>query len=165
MKRIAIGVALIASIGGNGALARDRLGVWNDWGAFRDAAVPRCYAIAMASDTPRRGREAQPFVTVATWPRRAIHGEVHVRLSRISLPGRPVDIVLGGQKFAMVSNGADAWAADQRMDAAIIAAIRQGGDMTITMRGRDGRLARDSYHLAGAASAMDAASLGCAASG
>mgnify|MGYP004448417987 CR=1 FL=1 len=27
--------------------AKDSLGVFSDWGAFRDAAVPRCYAIAM----------------------------------------------------------------------------------------------------------------------
>ena len=165
MKRIATVFALVGLLSGTQAVARDRLGVWNDWGAFRDAAVPRCYAIAMAADTPRRGHEAQPFVTVATWPRRAIHGEVHVRLSRSSVPGKPVDFLLGGQKFVLVSNGADAWAADQRMDAAIIAAIRQGGDLTVAMRGRDGRLARDIYHLAGAASAMDAASLGCAALG
>ena len=28
--------------------AKDSLGVFSDWGAFRDPAVPRCYAIAMA---------------------------------------------------------------------------------------------------------------------
>ena len=43
-------LALAALLSANSALARDRLGVWNDWGAFRDAAVPRCYAIAMAAD-------------------------------------------------------------------------------------------------------------------
>ncbi|WP_428334396.1 hypothetical protein [Novosphingobium sp.] len=164
MKQIALALALIALASGTGAIARDRLGVWNDWGAFRDAAVPRCYAIAMASDTPARGHQTQPFFTVATWPRRAIHGEVHVRLSRNATPGKPVDIVLGGRKFALVSSGIDAWAADRRMDAAIIAAMRESGDMTVAMRGRDGHLSRDTYHLVGAASAMDAASLGCAGS-
>lgn len=164
LRRIAFLVATIGLITATGAAARDRLGVWNDWGAFRDAAVPRCYAIAMAAETPRRGRETQPFVTVATWPRRAIHGEIHVRLSRGPALGKPVVITLGGQKFLLVSNGIDAWAADRRMDAAIIAAIREGGDMTLLMHGRDGHIARDSYRLAGAASAMDAASLGCAAS-
>jgi len=164
MRRTAILVAMIGLVTATGAIARDRLGVWNDWGAFRDAAVPRCYAIAMAADTPRRGHETQPFVTVATWPRRAIHGEIHVRLSRGPAPGKPVVIMLGGQKFPLVSSGIDAWAADRRMDAAIIAAIREGGDMTLVIHGHDGHTARDLYHLAGAASAMDAASLGCAAS-
>jgi hypothetical protein len=147
------------------ALARDRLGVWNDWGAFRDIAVPRCYAIAMAADTPGREREAQPYLTIATWPRRGVHGEVHARLSRTPVPGKPVTLHLGGQAFALIAGGIDAWAADRRMDAAIIAALRNGSDLTIVARARDGRTFRDSYRLAGAASAIDAASLGCAASG
>ncbi|WP_036521005.1 hypothetical protein [Novosphingobium acidiphilum] len=146
------------------ALARDRLGVWNDWGAFRDAAVPRCYAIAMAIDQPRQKRDAQPYFTVANWPRRGIRGEIHARLSREAAAGKPVTITIGGQRFAAVVNGFDIWATDRRGDAAIIAALRSDGDMTITARGRDGRPVRDIYHLAGAASAMDAASLGCAAS-
>ncbi len=42
MKRAATLVALAGLFVAGTALARDRLGVWNDWGAFRDAAVPRC---------------------------------------------------------------------------------------------------------------------------
>jgi hypothetical protein len=157
-------LALAALLSANSALARDRLGVWNDWGAFRDAAVPRCYAIAMAADQRERGRETQPYVTIATWPRRAVRGEVHVRLSRTPAPGKSVTMSIAGQKFALVFSGIDAWAADRRMDAGIIAAMRSGGDMTVAAPGRDGRRFHDSYRLTGAASAMDAASLGCAAS-
>ena len=121
------------------ALARDRLGVWNDWGAFRDAAVPRCYAIAMAIDQPRQKRDAQPYFTVANWPRRGIRGEIHARLSREAAAGKPVTITIGGQRFAAVVNGFDIWATDRRGDTAIIAALRSDGDMTITARGRAGR--------------------------
>jgi len=163
MRRAAIVCAALTLVAGGAAVARDRLGVWNEWGAFRDAAVPRCYAIAMAVEQPGQRREVQPFVTVANWPRRAIYGEVHVRLSRQPLAGKPVTIAIGAQKFALVANGVDAWAADRRTDAALIAALRSSADMTVSAPGRDGRLVRDSYHLSGAASAIDAASLGCAA--
>jgi hypothetical protein len=169
MKRAAAVLALGGMILATSAVARDRLGVWNDWGAFRDAGVPRCYAIAMAADQPgqrpSRGSAAQPFVTVADWPRRNIHGEVHVRLPREPIPGRPVLVVIGTQRFTLVSSGSDAWSADRRTDAAIIAALRSSGDMTVFAHDRNGRPMRDTYRLAGAASAMDAASLGCAASG
>ena len=37
--------------------AKDSLGVVGDWGAFRDPAVPRCYAIAAAE--PARGAQRQ----------------------------------------------------------------------------------------------------------
>lgn len=157
-------VAVIALLAAGNALARDRLGVWNDWGAFRDAGVPRCYAIAMAVDQPGQRREAQPYVTIANWPRRNIHGEVHVRLSRAPAAGRPVTITVAGQKFTGLSSGIDAWSADRRTDAALIAALRSSADMTVSASGHDGRPVHDVYHLTGAASAIDAASLGCAAS-
>jgi len=164
MRRIAAVLALVAGVCPNMASARDRLGIWNDWGAFRDAGVPRCYAIAMAMAQPGQKREAQPYLTVANWPRRGIHGEVHLRLSRTPAPDRPVMIAIGGQKFAAQVSGIDAWAIDRRADAAIIAAMRSNADMTVLTTGRDGQRLRDAYRLAGAASAMDAASLACAAS-
>jgi hypothetical protein len=165
MKRAAAVLALAGLIIAPAASARDRLGVWNDWGAFRDAGVPRCYAIAMPADQPGQRHVVQPFITVADWPRRNIHGEVHVRLPREPIPGRPVLVVIGTQRFTLVSSGSDAWSADRRTDAAIIAALRSNPDMTVYAHDRSGRPMRDSYRLAGAASAMDAASLGCAASG
>jgi hypothetical protein len=145
-------------------VARDRLGVWNEWGAFRDAAVPRCYAIAMAVEQPGRHRETQPYFTISNWPRRNIRGAIHARLSREMAPGKPVVFLVGGQRFGALGNGVDVWAADRGGDAAIVAALRGNGDVTVVAHGRDGRLVRDTYRLAGAASAMDAASLGCAAS-
>jgi len=163
MKRLAILLAAIALTTAGDVVARDRLGVWNDWGAFRDAAVPRCYAIAMAVEQPGQRRETQPFLTIAHWPRRAIHGEVHLRLSRQPAIGKPVMVTIGTQKFALLANGIDAWSADRRTDAAIIAALRSSAEMTVTAPGREGRTVRDSYRLTGAASAIDAASLGCAA--
>lgn len=47
------------------------------------------------------------------------------------------------------------------MDAAIVAAIRSAKSMTIESIGRDGRPIVDAYLLRGAATAIDAASLGC----
>lgn len=77
--------------------ARDSLGIFERWGAFRDLGVPRCYAIAK----------------------------------------------------------------DARMDAALIAALRGGGEMTVSARAANGRTFRDTFVLRGAASAIDAAALGC----
>ncbi len=162
MNRARLGLAVAALALASPALARDRLGVWNDWGAFRDAGVPRCYAIAMASAQPGQSRTTQPYITVANWPRRGVHGEVHARLSRPAARAAPVAITIGRARFALIAAGIDAWSADRQSDAAIIAALRNGSDMVITVRGDDGRTVRDSYRLSGAASALDAANLGCA---
>jgi hypothetical protein len=144
------------------AVARDSLGIWNTWGAFADTGVPRCYAIAMADTVEGRSNTFQPYFTVGTWPRRHVRGEIHARLSRRIGPGSAVTLAIGGERFALVVGTADAWAQDERMDAAIVAAIRSSRSMTVTASVGASRVFSDSYALAGAASAMDAAMLGCA---
>ncbi|MFM9934597.1 MAG: hypothetical protein ACKVOL_00200 [Novosphingobium sp.] len=159
MKRVLLAAALFLAAP---AMARDSLGIWNTWGAFADAGVPRCYAIAMADAVAGRSNEFQPYFTVGTWPRRKARGEVHVRLSRRLGPGGTATLSISGERFPLVAGTADAWAQDQRMDAAIVAAMRSATSMTVTGRTASGRVFSDSYALAGAASAMDAAMLGCA---
>jgi len=160
MKRlILICAAMAASVP---ASARDSLGIWNDWGAFRDMGIPRCYAIAMAVPVAGKRIDFQGYLTIGTWPRRSTRNEVHVRLSRRLAADAQAVLNVGGQRFPLVAGQADVWPADPRASAAIVAAMRSAQEMTVMARGADGRTFRDSYRLAGAASAMDAAALGCA---
>jgi hypothetical protein len=145
------------------AHARDSLGIYGKWGAFRDPAVPRCYAIAMAEPSARR-RDTQPYADVGTWPRRGTRGQVHFRLSRKAAANARMILMLGGQRFELTGGGTDAWAADKRIEAAILAAMRSASSMTVWSRDGAGRPFSDSYVLEGAATAMDAAALGCARS-
>ncbi len=138
--------------------AKDSLGVFGDWGAFRDPQVPRCYAIAAAENAPT----GQPYASVGTWPRRNVRGQVHVRLSRNVASSATISLNVGGQRFELTGGGGDAWARDRRMDAAIVAAMRSAGSMSVSARDRAGRRFTDRYSLEGAATAMDAASVGCA---
>jgi len=144
--------------------ARDSLGVFGQWGAFRDPEVPRCYAIAAAEPARARQRagSGQAFASVGTWPRRQVRGQVHVRLSRALAQGANVSLSIGGQSFALAGGGGDAWAADRRMDAAIVAAMRSAGSMSVSARDSAGNRFTDRYSLDGAATAMDAATVGCA---
>lgn len=144
------------------ALARDSLGIFGGWGAFRDASVPRCYAIAQAEPSSR-ARDFQPYADVGSWPRRGERGQVHFRLSRKLAPGSRIVLHIAGQRLALVGGGGDAWGADKRMDAAIVAAMRSAPHMTISARDERGRLFASTYRLDGAATAMDAAMIGCAA--
>ena len=138
--------------------ARDSLGVFGDWGAFRDPEVPRCYAISAAQNA-RRG---QPYASVGTWPRRQVRGQVHFRLSRQTAAGAAISLSIGGERFALTGGGADAWTQDRRMDAAIVAAMRSAGSMSVSARDRAGNRFTDRFSLDGAATAMDAATVGCA---
>jgi hypothetical protein len=143
------------------ASARDSLGVFGNWGAFRDTSVPRCYAIAMAEPSTLE-RDYEPFASVGTWPRRGIRSQLHVRLSRKLSAIQPITLILGRERFTLVGGGGDAWAQDKRMDAAIIAAMRSAGTMIVNATDDRGRRFSNSFDLSGAATAMDAAMVGCA---
>ena len=141
--------------------ARDSLGMFSGWGAFRDASVPRCYAIARPLPTSRAS-DYHAFASIGTWPRRDVRGQVHLRLSRKLAEGSTISLRIGNRRFALTGGGGDAWAQDRAMDAAIVAAMRSTGRMTVSARDSRGRRFSDSYNLAGAATAMDAATIGCA---
>lgn len=159
MRRLLV-VAALALAGT--AVARDSLGVFSTWGAFRDPAVPRCYAIAMAEKKAGRKQDFQPYFTVGYWPSRDIRGAVHVRLARRLASGSKVTVSFPEANFSLQTGQADAWPIDKTTNAAILAQMRSAQTMVVIARGTDGRSFRDNYRLQGAASAMDAAALGCA---
>ncbi|MCW1430033.1 hypothetical protein [Novosphingobium sp. JCM 18896] len=134
--------------------------MFSTWGAFRDPAVPRCYAIAMAEPSTKQ-RDYQPYASIGTWPRREVRGQVHLRLSRKLMPGARIVLTVGRERFALTGGGGDAWAVDRRMDAAIVAAMRSANAMTVSARDAKGGGFSNTWPLAGAATAMDAAAIGC----
>jgi len=156
-KAILFGLALLAAP----LAAKDSLGVFGEWAAFRDSSVPRCYAIAMPR-TSRAAHDYQAFATIGTWPKRAVRGQVHFRLSRKIAQNAAIALSVGGTRFALTGGGGDAWAQDKAMDAAIVAGMRSARSMTVSSRDARGRRFSDTYTLEGAATAMDAATVGCA---
>jgi hypothetical protein len=142
-----------------GAHARDVLGVFEGWGVFRDAQPLRCYAI---SSPTRSGTGAlRSFASIATWPGLKLRGQLHVRLRNKKQRNTPVWLTIGERRFLLASGGADAWAPDAGVDAAIIAAMRGASSMNVEAIGTDGRRFAETYRLRGAATAIDAAALGC----
>lgn len=141
--------------------AKDGLGVFGNWGAFRDPSVPRCYAIAKPTETSRGGTYAA-FASVGTWPRREVRGQLHIRLSRKISPAGTITLRMGDRRFDLTGGGGDAWAQDKRMDAAIVAAMRSAERMSVAARDTSGKSFSDIYSLDGAATALDAATVGCA---
>jgi hypothetical protein len=145
------------------AQARDSLGIFESWGAFRDPAVPRCYAIAEPAARQRGIAAAwKPFAAISSWPRQGIRGQVHFRLSAQRQPDARVTLSIGERRFPLSAGTADAWAPDRQTDAAIVAAMRSGTSMSVSTTGRNQRAFADVYALRGAATAIDAAALGCA---
>lgn len=160
MKRALLFSAFVMAVSAP-AQARESLGVFENWGAFRDAAVPRCYAIAEPAARANKGRW-RAFAAIGYWPKKSVRGQVHFRLSREWDRKSDVILSIGVRRFTLIAGGADAWAPDKRMDAAIVAAIRSGTRLSVQARGKNGASFADVYALRGAATAIDAAALGCA---
>ena len=156
MLRLALAVGLLA--GAAPAAARDTIGIYKGWGAFRDASPARCYAIARPV---MAGGRSSGFASVATWPKRGLRASLYMRLSRERDRSAGVTLTVGERRFALVADGLDAWASDAPSDRAIVAAMRSGRSMSVEAVGVGGRPFVDVYALSGGATAIDAAVLAC----
>ncbi len=137
---------------------RESLGVFDSWGAFRDGSPRRCYAIARPVE---KYSNVAPFASIATWPRDGVHDQLHIRLSRTRHPRAKVTLAIGERRFELIAGDTDAWSPDARTDAAVVTAIREGRSMSVESISANGSPFADTYALKGAATAIDAAALGC----
>ena len=141
-------------------IAKDRLGVYQSWAAFKDVETPRCYAIS-APEEVIGGSTQRAYLSVGFWPKKRVTHQIYVRLSRERSSNSGVTLSAGGRRFRMAASPNGGWAVDRKMDLAIIAAIRSSSALSVESIGRDGRTIVDAYALKGAPSAIDAAALGC----
>lgn len=140
--------------------AKDALGVFENWAAFAEADVRRCYAIALPLPSGAK-REVQPFASVADWPTRRVRGEVYFRIGRAVRPGSRISLRVGNRWYPMTGSGTHAWALDSRTNSQILAAMRVSESMTVAAFDRRGIRFTDRYPLRGAATAMDSVRLAC----
>lgn len=146
------------------ALARDTLGIFGGWGAFRDDGLSgggtRCFAIARPSESNRKAQKPA-FAAIGVWPDRGVRGRLYIRLGRERARNATVTMTLGGRRFRLAGGRATLYAADREMDRAIIAAMRSATSFSIETLARDGRPLVEAYDLKGAPTAIDAARVGC----
>lgn len=142
---------------------RATLGVYQSWGAFRDSTPARCFAIA----APMRAGAAsrwRPFASVVSRFGAQRRGALFLRLSATVRAGAPVTLAIGDRRFVLSARDSAAWSPDGATDHAIIAAMRGNRSMSVSTIAPSGRPFADTYALPGAATAIDAAALGCAGS-
>ncbi len=158
MKRIALLAAVLIA---TPAMARDALGIFDSWGAFRDGNPERCYAIAEPLNARRTG-QWRAFASIAHWPQRKVRSQLHIRLSREKRADAKVTLRIGDQRWELLGGRFDAWGPSPRHDAFIVARLRSSQAMSVSSVAANGGTFTDTYSLKGAATAIDAAALGCA---
>ncbi len=140
--------------------ARESLGVWGGWGAFRDLRPRRCFAIAVPARTGARG-SGRAYASIASWPARARREVLFLRLSTARDEAAPVTLSVGERHFRLTGRGDGVWSPDPATDRAAVAALRGERSMSVEAVAPGGRPFVDTYLLSGAATAIDAATLGC----
>lgn len=133
--------------------ARNLLGQYERWGAFRDPPS-RCFALSEPIGT--RHRDGGPYVAIV----RNVRGgppRLHVEAGRAVQRDTPLRLEFGARSFVLEGAGGR----DARADARIIAAIRRADRLRVIGVDARGRRFHDDYPLAGAPSAIDAAIVGC----
>jgi len=153
-RALVLAVALLAVP----AAARQTIGVYKSWGAFRDP--DRCYAIAQP--VLANGRPGG-FATVGTWPAKRLRASFHLHLSAPRDRAAPVTLAIGERRFPLIGTDRDIWAPDGATDHALVMAMRSGRSMSVSAVDTRHRPFADTYALAGAAAAIDAATLACVA--
>lgn len=135
------------------------LGAYGDWGAFAGGAAGACFAVARPQPD---GRDRGTAALSALVPRAGAAPQLHVRLAGPRPPAAAATAEVGGRRVALSGEGVDLWPADPREGPALLAAMRGGDGLRIRTTDAAGRARTDRYRLAGFASALDAAILGCA---
>jgi hypothetical protein len=139
--------------------ARDALGMFDNWGAFRDPTPLRCFAVATPV-APGKGRW-KPFAAIGFWPDKGVRGQLHIRLSREKRANADVYLTVDDRRWRLLAGRYDAWAPSARHDSFIRAKMRAARSMSVSSVDADGQAFADTYRLQGAATAMDTAALGC----
>jgi hypothetical protein len=154
LKRLAVLAVMLAA---SPLFAKDRLGAYQAWAAFKDADIPRCYAIGSPDEAIGSGG----YLSVNFWPKRGLSHQVYIRLSITRASNAGITLTVGGRRFQLIADGNGGYAKDRKMDLAIIAAMRSAQSLSVQSTGKNGGNIIEAYALRGAASAIDAAALGC----
>lgn len=129
------------------------------WAAIDRGGV--CQALARSVLLAPKGRTQATAGFAFTFDRRR-WGEFHAHLSRVPRSGSSVMLEVGRQPFLLVARGDWAWSRGAAQEQAIIAAARNASAMRVEARDGAGRRFADTYALAGAPTAIDAAAAACA---
>ena len=151
------------------ALAQPRtsLGIYGDWGAYRDPASGICYALTVPSRSQlsRSGARRGDAYLAVTYGRGADTArgaaQPYWRAGFPVDPETPVRLTIDGRDFALSARADEAWTATSAADTAVLAAMRLGSSATVRSRSTRGTQVTDSYSLKGFAAAMDAARTQC----
>ncbi len=140
------------------AFAKETIGVFGEWGTFRDTRGSTvCYVVSAPSASSGKGRAA-PQLVVSIWPRQNIGAQVMVGGGA---PVKSMNARVNGASFTLSVRGESGWMPDAHGDLTMLSALAGASRVTIEGRTTRGTKFSDSYALTGFSEAWGSAQKAC----
>lgn len=166
-------IALLAALmagsilpGAAEAQAQARVDAKKDWSVFQagEGQQKVCWIVSQPTKTgaSRNGKSVEVqrgdiFLMVSIRPADGVVNEVSYLSGYPFKKGSEVGAVVGQKKFALFTEGENAWSPSAQDDAALIEAFRRGSDAKLEGESTRGTKTVDSFSLNGFSAALEAA--------
>ena len=140
------------------------LGDFRDWSSYAadDGSGNICFAMSRPKSTePEPAGLGDAYLYVTDRPGEGVAGEFNVVAGYTFQTGSVATANVGGQDFALFTQGDAAWLDDAEQAANLAAAIRAGSTLVVTGTAADGTTVTQTYSLSGATAAQQAVGAEC----
>lgn len=161
-KTSALALALVLAATPAMAQSARVLGDFRDWSSFAadDGSGTICFAMTKPK-TSEPASEGQAYLYITNRPGEDVSSEFNVVAGYTFQTGSVATVSVGGQNFALFTQGDAAWLDDAGQSAALAAAIRAGSSLSIQGTNAAGTQVIQNYSLSGATAAQQAIGAEC----
>jgi invasion protein IalB len=136
------------------------LGMYGEWGAYTASPGGKkvCFALAKPSNSQTNppGRPRDPaFLFLSSRPAEKVKDEVSIIIGYGFKPNTDASLEIGGQTYAMYTQGDGAWVKNAAEETRLVDAMRKGNDVTIKGTSARGTATVDVFSLRGLGQALD----------
>ena len=138
------------------------LGDFRDWSSYAadDGSGTICFAMTKPKSSDPAA-EGQAYLYITNRPGEDVTGEINIVAGYTFQTGSVATVSVGGQNFALFTQGDAAWLDDSGQSAALAAAIRAGSALTVQGTNAAGTQVIQNYSLSGATAAQQAIGAEC----
>lgn len=140
------------------------LGDFRDWSSFAagDGSTKVCFAMTKPkSSDPASAVSGEAYLYISSRPGEDVTNEFNLVAGYTFQTGASASVSIGGQNFALFTQGDAAWLDDAGQAANLAAAIRSGSSLSVTGTAADGTSVIQNYSLSGATAAQQAVGAEC----
>lgn len=159
-----VALAAAVSLAAPAGHAQEQLGSYKAWNAYThvDGDNKICYIVSEPKESkPKNVRRGDIYFMVTHRPAESVADEVYLNIGYPIKPGAPVDVKVGSQRFALVTEGGDAWTPDAQTDGKLVKSMIRGRNLVVSGTSQRGTKTTDTFSLLGFTAAHKAITSAC----